>query len=102
MNTLEPNAAHELLGDLKALAEEAGTLIQDATAGKPTADDFATLKAQFEVAQARFAELCGEAKEKAIEITEQADESIRRNPYQALAFVGGLGLVIGFLVGRRR
>jgi len=100
MDTQEPNLAHELVTDLKALAEEAGTLVEDVVTGKPTEDAIATLKAQFEVAQSRFADICGEAKQKVVEAKNSADQSVRENPYQALAIVAGVGFIAGLLVGR--
>ena len=87
MDTLEPNLTHELVGDLRALAEEAGTLVEDVVTGKPTADAVATLKAQFEVAQSRFSEICGEAKQKALDVKDSAEQSVRDNPYRAVAIV---------------
>ncbi len=100
MDTPQPNTTHELVGDLRALAEEAGAALVDAATGKPTEDAIATLRAQFEVAQAHFEELCGQAKQKVKEATDSADEAVRDNPYQALAIVAGVGLIAGLLIGR--
>ncbi|HEY9154196.1 MAG TPA: hypothetical protein VIM69_03635 [Opitutaceae bacterium] len=100
MDNPEINLTHELVGDLQALADEAGTLAQDVLTGKPTAEAVATLKAQFEVAQSHFSEICGEAKEKMIEVKDSATNSIRANPYRTVAIVAGGCFLAGLLAGR--
>ena len=100
MNTQEPNVGHELLGDLQALAAEATTLLGQAATGKPTADGIATLRAQFEVAQSRFADLYGQTKQKVSVGVSRADERVRASPYESIALAAGIGALAGFLLGR--
>lgn len=100
MNTHEPNVGHELLGDLQALAAEAAAVLGQAATGQPTVDGIATLRAQFEVAQSRFSDLYGQAKERTTQGALRIDESVRANPYPSVAIVSGLAALTGFLVGR--
>lgn len=46
---------------------------------------------------ARLADIGGSAEAKLADLTDQA----RRNPWQALALAGGVGLLVGLLWGRR-
>ena len=46
-------------------------------------------------------EMYGKCREKAIEGAKVADQTVRDNPYQAIAIGVGIGAIIGFLVGRR-
>ena len=98
--TTEPNLGHELLGDIKALAEEATAVLGNMARGNPNGEAIATLRAQFEVIQARFAEMYGEAKRMTVERAKQADQAVRENPYTSIAIVAGLGVVAGILIGR--
>lgn len=100
MSTTEPSASHELLGDIQALATEAAAIFGQAASGKPTAEGIATLRAQFEVAQAHFAELYGEARQKALRTAKAADLAVHENPYPTIAVIAGISLLAGVFIGR--
>ncbi len=99
MKDNELDLGHELLGDIKALAEEAAKVMGDETK-RHSQEAIATLRAQFEVAESHFEEIYGEIKRNADQAIEQVDESVRKNPYRALAVVAGVAAVIGVLIGR--
>jgi ElaB/YqjD/DUF883 family membrane-anchored ribosome-binding protein len=43
----------------------------------------------------------GRVREKAVEGAKAADQTVRENPYQAIAIALGVGALIGFLAARR-
>ena len=46
-------------------------------------------------------EIYGRVRDKAIEGAKVADQTVRENPYQAIAIGVGVGALIGYLVARR-
>jgi ElaB/YqjD/DUF883 family membrane-anchored ribosome-binding protein len=46
-------------------------------------------------------EMYGRVREKAVEGAKVADQSVRDNPYQAIAIGVGVGALLGFLLARR-
>ena len=46
-------------------------------------------------------EMYGRAKAKAVEGARVADETVRENPYQAIAVGVGVGAILGYLIARR-
>ena len=89
-----------LLNDLRALVTEAEKVLNDA----PHADGaeaVTTLRARFDAAQERFADLYASAKKNVTAGAKYTDDAIRANPYHSLAIALGAGLLIGVLIGRR-
>ena len=90
----------ELLTELKALVVEAEGMIGD-TASEVTDDAMGALRTRYEAMQERMSDLYDGAKKKVVAGAKYTDETIRENPYQAIAVAAGLGLLVGVLLGRR-
>lgn len=83
----------------KELADDAQNLI-DATAdvaGEKVEEARNRLAAALE----RAKELYGIVRDKAVQGAKVTDQAVRENPYQAVAIGVGVGVIIGFLLGRR-
>lgn len=89
----------QLLTDLRALGLEAEKMIEDSAADL-SAKALTRLREQLKTAQTRFTELYGTAKEKTLAGARYTDERVRSNPYEAIAVTAGLGILVGFLLGR--
>ena len=85
--------------DLGTLAEDARALIAATAdvAGEKVGEARKRLAAALESGK----EIYGRVREKAVEGAKVADQTVRENPYQAIAIAVGVGAVIGFLVARR-
>ena len=46
-------------------------------------------------------EMCGRVRDKAVEGAKIADQTVRENPYQAIAIGVGVGALVGYLIARR-
>jgi ElaB/YqjD/DUF883 family membrane-anchored ribosome-binding protein len=96
----ETQTPEALLNDLRTLVAEAEKLLSDA----PNANGeeaVSTLRDRFEAAQERFTDLYASARKNVTAGAKYADDTIRANPYQALAIALGAGLLVGVLLGRR-
>jgi ElaB/YqjD/DUF883 family membrane-anchored ribosome-binding protein len=95
MNKHTPAASH----DIGSLAEDARALMAATAdvAGEKVGDARNRLAAALE----RGKEIAGNVRDKAVAGAKVADQSIRENPYQAVAIGVGVGALIGFLVARR-
>lgn len=90
----------EILTELQSLVTEAEALIT----GGPDAENSGavnTLRARFDAVQERCSDVYQDAKKKVAASAKYTDETIRENPYQALAVAAGIGLLVGVLLGRR-
>ena len=90
----------------QAIENDLGTLAEDARALMAATADVAGEKVS--EARKRLAaalesgkEIYGRVREKAVEGVKAADQTVRENPYQAIAIAFGVGAVIGFLAARR-
>jgi ElaB/YqjD/DUF883 family membrane-anchored ribosome-binding protein len=90
----------DLLHDLQTLVAEAETMLAD-TVTEHSAEAVAALRERFGAAQERFSDAYDGARRKVIASAKAADETIRANPYQSLAIAAGVGILAGFLLGRR-
>jgi ElaB/YqjD/DUF883 family membrane-anchored ribosome-binding protein len=90
----------------QATGEETGQLAEDARAlmaatadvgGEKVADARRRLAAALE----RAKEFAGRVRDRAVEGAKAADEAVHEHPYQAIAIGVGLGMIIGYLLGRR-
>jgi ElaB/YqjD/DUF883 family membrane-anchored ribosome-binding protein len=92
--------------ETQAISNDMGRLADDARALMAATADVAGEK----VGQARQRlaaalengkEIYGRVREKAVEGARVADQTVRENPYQAIAIGVGVGALIGYLVTRR-
>ncbi len=89
----------DLLHDLQNLVSDAEKMITD-TVTENHAEAVEALRARFDAAQTRLVELGANAKKQVVAGARHADESIRANPYQAIAIAAGVGLLMGIALGR--
>jgi ElaB/YqjD/DUF883 family membrane-anchored ribosome-binding protein len=90
----------------QAIANDLGTLAEDARALVAATADVAGEKVgearkRLAAALENGKEIYGRVREKAVEGAKAADQTVRENPYQAIAIALGVGAVIGFLAARR-
>ena len=90
----------ELLTELQALVAEAETMMGDSLA-EQSAEAIESLRSRFAAAHERFTDAYAGARKKVIAGAKYTDETIRANPYQALAIAAGVGLLVGIFLGRR-
>ena len=85
--------------DLGTLAEDARALMVATAdvAGEKVTEARERLGAALE----RAKEIAGNIRDKAVAGAKATDEAVRKHPYKALAIGVGVGLLIGFLAGRR-
>jgi ElaB/YqjD/DUF883 family membrane-anchored ribosome-binding protein len=86
--------------DLGSLAEDARALMAATAdvAGEKVADARKRLSSALDSAK----DVAGRVRDKAIEGAKAADEAVREHPYQAIAIGVGVGLILGYILGRRR
>ena len=90
---------HATDNDLGTLAEDARALMAATAdvAGEKVGEARKRLAAALENGRQIF----GRVREKAVEGAKAADQTVRENPYQAIAIALGVGAVIGYLAGRQ-
>ena len=90
----------------QAVSDAMGTLAEDAralmtatadVAGEKVSDARKRLAASLESAK----EIYGRVRDKAVEGAKLADQTVRENPYQAIAIGVGVGAILGYLISRR-
>ena len=92
--------------ETQAISNDMGQLAEDAQALMAATADVAGEKVV--AARKRLAaalesakEIAANVREKAIAGAKVADQTVRENPYQAIAIGVGVGAVVGYLLGRR-
>src|SRR3954465_5386975 len=90
----------------QAIENDLGTLAEDARALMAATADVAGEKVgearkRLAAALERGKEIYDRVKDKAIEGAKVADQTVRANPYQAIAIAAGVGALLGYLVGRK-
>lgn len=85
--------------DVSQLAEDARALMAATAdvAGEKVGEARKRLAAALESGK----EIYGRVRDKAVEGAKAADQTVRENPYQAIAIALGVGVVVGYLVSRR-
>jgi ElaB/YqjD/DUF883 family membrane-anchored ribosome-binding protein len=85
--------------DMGQLAEDARALLAATAdvAGEKVAEARKRLAAVLE----RGKEIAGCVRDKAVAGAKATDEAVRANPYQTIAIGVGVGLLVGYLAGRR-
>jgi ElaB/YqjD/DUF883 family membrane-anchored ribosome-binding protein len=92
--------------ETQAITEDMGQLAHDARALLAATADVAGEKVsearkRLAAALERAKEVAGAVRDKAVAGAKIADQSVRENPYQAIAIGVGVGVLVGFLLGRR-
>jgi ElaB/YqjD/DUF883 family membrane-anchored ribosome-binding protein len=88
--------AGRLAEELRVLMGEAEALLRSAS-GTASADEQERAEATLGDLRARLATLEQQLKARARDV----DSYVRENPWQALALVGGVALLLGLLLGRK-
>ena len=85
--------------DVSQLADDARALMTATAdvAGEKVVEARKRLAAALESGK----EIYGRVRDKAVEGAKVADQTVRENPYQAIAIGVGVGAVIGYLLARR-
>jgi ElaB/YqjD/DUF883 family membrane-anchored ribosome-binding protein len=85
--------------DMGTLAEDARALMAATAdvAGEKVGEARERLAAALESGK----EIYGRVRDKTVEGAKAADQTVRKNPYQAIAIALGVGAVVGFFVARR-
>jgi ElaB/YqjD/DUF883 family membrane-anchored ribosome-binding protein len=91
--------SHATENDLGTLAEDARALMAATAdvAGEKVGEARKRLAAALESGK----QIYGRVREKAVEGAKAADQTVRENPYQAIAIALGVGALIGYLAARR-
>jgi ElaB/YqjD/DUF883 family membrane-anchored ribosome-binding protein len=93
----------KLIEDLKVVAQDVEELLR-ATASQ-TGEKISAARVRAEeslrAARARLNEAGDDVAESARAAAGAADDYVRDNPWQAVGIAAGIGLVVGFLLGRR-
>lgn len=85
--------------DISTLAEDARALMSATSdvAGEKVGEARKRLAAALE----RAKEIAGTVRDRAVAGAKATDEAVREHPYQAIAIGVGVGVLIGYLLGRR-
>jgi len=91
---------HAPHNDLGTLAEDARALMAATAdvAGEKVGDARKRLAAALE----RVKEIAGNIRDKTVAGAKATDEAVHEHPYKAIAIGVGVGVLIGFLIARRR
>jgi ElaB/YqjD/DUF883 family membrane-anchored ribosome-binding protein len=95
MNKHTPAASH----DIGSLAEDARALM--AATADVAGEKVGEARNRLAAALERGKEIAGNIRDKAVAGAKVADQTVRENPYQAIAIGVGVGAVLGFLFARR-
>jgi ElaB/YqjD/DUF883 family membrane-anchored ribosome-binding protein len=95
MNKHTQTASH----DIGSLAEDARALM--AATADVAGEKVGEARNRLSAALERAKEIAGNVRDKAVAGAKVTDQTIRENPYQAIAIGVGVGAIIGFLVARR-
>ena len=92
--------------ETQAVSNDIGQLAEDAQALMTATADVAGEKVsqarqRLAAALDRAKEIGGCVRDKAVAGAKAADQTIRENPYQAIAIGVGVGAILGFLLARR-
>lgn len=91
---------HSVGNDMGSLAEDARALM--AATADVAGDKVGEARNRLAAALENGKEIYGRVRDKAVQGAKAADQTVRENPYQAMAIALGVGAIIGFLVARRR
>jgi ElaB/YqjD/DUF883 family membrane-anchored ribosome-binding protein len=103
MVEINPAQKEKLVSDLKVVIGDAEELLK-ATAGQVGADATALrekIRLRLQSAKQNLADMQHAAGERAKAAGKATDGYVHDNPWQAIGFAAGAGLLIGLLIGRR-
>jgi ElaB/YqjD/DUF883 family membrane-anchored ribosome-binding protein len=86
--------------NMEDIADDASTLL--AHAGEMTEEGLQGAKEQLAAALETAKETYAQLQEKAVQGAKAADKVVRNNPYAAIGVAAGLGVLVGYLISRRR
>jgi ElaB/YqjD/DUF883 family membrane-anchored ribosome-binding protein len=93
----------KLMADLQLVVADAEELLK-ATAGQ-AGEKVSAVRARAEEsirnAKVRIAAACDMVSERSREAARQADRYVHENPWNAIGVAAGVGLLLGFLIGRK-
>jgi ElaB/YqjD/DUF883 family membrane-anchored ribosome-binding protein len=92
----ETHATHN---DIGSLAEDARALM--AATADVAGEKVGAARNRLASALERAREIAGNVRDKAVAGAKVTDQTIRENPYQAIAIGVGVGAIIGFMLARR-
>jgi ElaB/YqjD/DUF883 family membrane-anchored ribosome-binding protein len=90
---------HAISPDVSSLAEDARELM--AATADVAGEKVGEARKRLAAALERAKEIAGNVRDKAVAGAKVADQTVRENPYQAIAIGVGVGAIIGYLVARR-
>ncbi len=82
-----------------ALAEDARALM--AATADVAGEKVSEARKRLAAALERGKEIAGNVRDKAVEGAKVVDQKVRENPYQAIVFGVGVGILIGYFAARR-
>ena len=85
--------------DMGQLAEDAQALM--AATADVAGEKVVAARKRLAAALDSAKEIAGNVRDKAIAGAKVADQTVRENPYQAIAIGVGVGAILGFLIARR-
>jgi ElaB/YqjD/DUF883 family membrane-anchored ribosome-binding protein len=93
----------QLVADLQTVIRDAESLLRATAAQTGDKIDEARARAEESLrkAKVRLGEIESDALERAQELATEAEAYVRDNPWQAVGWAAGVGLVLGLLIGRR-
>jgi ElaB/YqjD/DUF883 family membrane-anchored ribosome-binding protein len=99
-------AHNNMTKETQAVCNDVGTLAEHARALMTATADVAGEKVgearqRLSAALENGREIYGRVRDQAVKGAKVADQTVRENPYQAIAIGVGLGALIGYLVSRR-
>lgn len=99
----ESVSVDQLVADLQTVIRDAESLLRATAAQTGDKIDEARARAEESLrkAKVRLGELENDALERAQELATEAEAYVRDNPWQAVGWAAGVGLVLGLLIGRR-
>lgn len=94
------NAQNGNKEDMEDIADDASTFLHSATGMTP--DELSEARERLSQALDQVRGAYEVVQEKAVEGAKATDKAIRNNPYAAIGIAAGLGVLVGYLITRRR
>ena len=90
----------ELLNELRSVIRDAEHMVQS-SAAEHSREALVAIKEKISAVKERLAQAYNTSKQSVVTGARCTDQAIRKNPYESIAIAASLGLLIGFVVGRR-